>query len=166
GDDSAGQAWERTSTPVNDTPTRQQQQQPPRPQDSSPLSTPQQTRLARAAEASGAEFAGAGEQDGWELVGSPFVGPFDGAAAGSNTSGTGVSHPEAVRIIMERLEAMGPLPLDESGSDPVLVAQQAVLEAMLQVPWEAGVGLPPLVAPDSRFAMLNEMTAGQEEVDD
>ncbi|PNW80386.1 hypothetical protein CHLRE_07g315350v5 [Chlamydomonas reinhardtii] len=127
--------------------------------------------------------AAAFDVDGWELVGGAAgLGSFETAGLGMGGLGLGggsgigsgpsagamaMAVPEAVRIITERLEALGPLPLDESqGSDPVAVAQQAVLEAMLQVPWEAGEGLPADVAPDSRFAMLNEMTAGQEEVDD
>ncbi|KXZ56931.1 hypothetical protein GPECTOR_1g84 [Gonium pectorale] len=114
-------------------------------------------------------FSGS-EMDGWEIIGG-VVGPMaaDGSMAPSASAASAAmvaAHPEAIRIIMERLEALGPLPLDESGSDPLLVAQQAVLEAMLQVPWEPGVGLPADPAPDCRFIMLNEMTAGQEEVDD
>ncbi|KAG2450320.1 hypothetical protein HYH02_004825 [Chlamydomonas schloesseri] len=143
--------------------------------------------------ASASTAAAAFDVDGWELVGGaggmgsfetaglgmgglgigggsgvgPGGGGGGGGGSGPSAGALGMAVPEAVRIITERLEALGPQPLDESqGSDPVAVAQQAVLEAMLQVPWQAGEGLPADVAPDSRFAMLNEMTAGQEEVDD
>ncbi|GFR47129.1 hypothetical protein Agub_g8816, partial [Astrephomene gubernaculifera] len=149
---------------------------------------PRASSCTPTAGAAGAGTSGAYEDpsdpDGWELVVGMGMGrEQDGGAGGSCGGGGGgvagsascssgaggagaAAQPEAFRLIMERLEALGPLPLDESGSDPVLVAQQAVLEAMLQVPWMAGVGLPADVAPDSRFAMLNEMTAGQEEVDE
>ncbi|GLC50154.1 hypothetical protein PLESTB_000348300 [Pleodorina starrii] len=134
------------------------------------------TAAASAAAAEGASAAAAvtadgvnDSMDGWELV-SGVLGTTDPSGlpgSGASASGPGgAPPPEAIRIILERLEALGPVALDESGSDPVLVAQQAVLEAMLQVPWEAGVGLPPDFPPDCRFALLNEMTAGQEEVDD
>ncbi|GLI65592.1 hypothetical protein VaNZ11_009167 [Volvox africanus] len=125
--------------------------------------------VASAAGAAAAESGVGDSLDGWELVSGVLctTDPSGLPGPGPSASGTsGMLQPEAIRIIMEHLDALGPVALDESGSDPVLVAQQAVLEAMLQVPWESGTGLPTAIAPDSRFAVLNEMTAGQEEVDD
>ncbi|KAG2482324.1 hypothetical protein HYH03_018746, partial [Edaphochlamys debaryana] len=151
----------------------------------SPLATPSSGR--QRADGPGTPAAsGLGEPlvgDDWELVGAGGVGGLGlglggpgpsaldlidgtGSASSASAAALAAAHPEAVRLIVERLEALGPLPLDESGSDPVLVAQQAVLEAMLQVPWVAGAGLPPNTSPETRFAMLNEMTEGQEEVDE
>eukprot|EP00798_Chlamydomonas_sp_ICE-L_P015324 gene15324-21408_t len=47
-----------------------------------------------------------------------------------------------------------------------VAAQKNLLEAMLFVPWVPGEGIPHGYSPECRFAMLVEMTAGQEEVDD
>ncbi|EFJ44659.1 hypothetical protein VOLCADRAFT_118674, partial [Volvox carteri f. nagariensis] len=140
---------------------------PPPPPSSSPAggaAGPPSVRTSRGAAAGGIL------DDGWELVGGVWGTTDASGLPGSEplVSGPtgGPPQPEAIRIILERLDALGHLALDESGSDPVLVAQQAVLEAMMQVPWEGGVGLPADYPAESRFAVLNEMTAGQEEVDD
>ncbi|GIL44390.1 hypothetical protein Vafri_1866 [Volvox africanus] len=177
----SGRSGAVADTTLEATPQPNLQQQQPHLRMSA-LSSPQTGRTSRTATAAtaAAEVAsaaaaatadsGVGDSlDGWELVSGVLctTDPSGLPGSGPSASGTqGMPQPEAVRIIMEQLDALGHLALDESGSDPVLVAQQAVLEAMLQVPWESGIGLPTAIAPDSRFAVLNEMTAGQEEVDD
>lgn len=59
--------------------------------------------------------------------------------------------------------SLGP---EASEAQAQAVARQALLAAMARVQLGGEGGEGPSYAPDSRFAMLNEMTAGQEEVDD
>uniref|UniRef100_A0A7S0RLM3 Rab-GAP TBC domain-containing protein n=1 Tax=Chlamydomonas leiostraca TaxID=1034604 RepID=A0A7S0RLM3_9CHLO len=141
--------------------SRLQQGSGPQPATVTAQQVPQQRE-----DSAGVMLAGDGD---WELVSDAAVSPHRADALSAGGSGTTQADGEdaALRSLLWGLLAEpGPLAFGD------VAALTPLLQAMVEVPWRRGHGPPPDhglptdYPPDCRFATLNEMTAGQEEIDD
>mmetsp|Transcript_8975 Transcript_8975/g.19213 ORF Transcript_8975/g.19213 Transcript_8975/m.19213 type:complete len:756 (+) Transcript_8975:92-2359(+) len=104
--------------------------------------------------------------DDWEVVASSESGRFDRQSNGVVST---ESHRVTKSIIGQIAAGTLSGTVHEPESDLSETEREAirnVADAMANVPWVPGSGIPDTYSPDCRFATLNEMTAGQEEVDD
>ncbi|KAG1657940.1 hypothetical protein FOA52_000971 [Chlamydomonas sp. UWO 241] len=116
--------------------------------------------------AAGMSFGSGGLED-WEVLSEMQATSIYGFASAS----------DAVQALLKTVLAGGEPPIGgglgwgggagEELSDVQADARERLVQAMLDVPWSAEKGgAPPEYSPYCRFAILNDMTAGQEEVDD